>query len=586
MTIWNTSCTVRCGFKIRTVTAPTQSVALDMISAAPRCPPPGDRWSPKTFSSRLNREMEASTSAEETKKSGEAATEAKTEGKPRPAPETEKAPRSRKVEQTSDGLAVAMAAAPVQVAPIVQTPVPDLTGSLPSPKPDRAAASDEVTLNRTSVLPMQEPVLREAALVGRDDVSQSLSPSLVSRKVAQEPFSIAERKTGKDRAEDLAAENRASKTDATPTVVPPPSIPDCGIFLDLPQRSPLRYVPSTDLLPSVATGRHVLSAIGAESAPAAKSPRDWAPQEHAQSPGLAVTDPNTITDRGADPTANQAQPALAHLQMVPDAHRPNSDDGMQSSSASPGQEPKAKVSVSEKQNAVASAPIPSAHSHGGEVSSSENNATSKAPPHPEDSVPAVVVAAVPRVGAQIAKPLAAESDGGGPGVFGQTPPPTSNPQTASASARSDSLRSGEVNPASSPPDVALLHAARLVQNGNDSEMRIGLRTENFGAVQVHTTVSEKQVEVALGSERGDLHGLVASDLPSLQTSLQQHDLRLQHVRTLEQSSLEQNFFGHSSGSRQQQHFARPDSKFAEEHERGEAAENEAFPARRSLSIRA
>ena len=118
-------------------------------------------------------------------------------------------------------------------------------------------------------------------------------------------------------------------------------------------------------------------------------------------------------------------------------------------------------------------------------------------------------------------------------------------------------------------------------------MRVGLRTESFGAVQVHTTVSEKQIEVALGSERGDLRALITSDLPSLQTSLQQHDLRLQHVRALEHASPEQNPSDHSSGSRgHQQHFDRPDSRPSDERQPDKDGENEVFSASRGLSIRA
>jgi len=81
------------------------------------------------------------------------------------------------------------------------------------------------------------------------------------------------------------------------------------------------------------------------------------------------------------------------------------------------------------------------------------------------------------------------------------------------------------------PEPAQVPVLRILHNPSQSEMHVGFRTESFGAVDVHTTISEKQVEVALGSERGDLKGFMASELPALQSNLQQHDLRLQSLRT-------------------------------------------------------
>jgi len=86
--------------------------------------------------------------------------------------------------------------------------------------------------------------------------------------------------------------------------------------------------------------------------------------------------------------------------------------------------------------------------------------------------------------------------------------------------------------ASHPEASAPVQSARIFHNVNQSEMQVGLRTDTFGAVQVRTSISEKQVEVALGSERGDLTGFMTSELPTLQSNLQQHDLRLQHLRTI------------------------------------------------------
>lgn len=86
--------------------------------------------------------------------------------------------------------------------------------------------------------------------------------------------------------------------------------------------------------------------------------------------------------------------------------------------------------------------------------------------------------------------------------------------------------------AAAPREIAPVQVARIFHGLDQSQMHVGLRTESFGAVEVRTSISDKQVEIALGSERGDLKGFMASELPILQNNLQQHDLRLQTLRTV------------------------------------------------------
>jgi len=60
-------------------------------------------------------------------------------------------------------------------------------------------------------------------------------------------------------------------------------------------------------------------------------------------------------------------------------------------------------------------------------------------------------------------------------------------------------------------------------------MRIGLNTSAFGNVEVRTVVHANDVGVLIGSEKGDLRSLLANELPSIASTLQQHDLRLNQV---------------------------------------------------------
>ena len=95
---------------------------------------------------------------------------------------------------------------------------------------------------------------------------------------------------------------------------------------------------------------------------------------------------------------------------------------------------------------------------------------------------------------------------------------------------------------SEPPSAAVVQTARMIENIGQSEMHIGLRTQAFGSVEVHTALREAQLGLAVSSERGDLRSLLQSDVPALQNALQQHDLRFENIRFLQTGT------GHSPNS--------------------------------------
>jgi hypothetical protein len=135
---------------------------------------------------------------------------------------------------------------------------------------------------------------------------------------------------------------------------------------------------------------------------------------------------------------------------------------------------------------------------------------------------------------------------------------TAQPSTI-APTQSNSTPAGTANTDAKVPDASPIqtspatqvHSARIIQSGDQIEMRLGLRTETFGAVQVHTTVSNKQVDVSLGSERGDLRASLSPELPALQSTLQQHGMRLEQVRALAQLTGGQADVFSGSGNRHQ-----------------------------------
>jgi hypothetical protein len=86
------------------------------------------------------------------------------------------------------------------------------------------------------------------------------------------------------------------------------------------------------------------------------------------------------------------------------------------------------------------------------------------------------------------------------------------------------------------PIFGQVNIARIVSGLSQSEMHIGLRTQAFGTVEVHTTVRDSQIGLTLGSEKGDLRNVLAPEIGSMQSSLRQQDLHLESIRFLENSA--------------------------------------------------
>jgi hypothetical protein len=88
-------------------------------------------------------------------------------------------------------------------------------------------------------------------------------------------------------------------------------------------------------------------------------------------------------------------------------------------------------------------------------------------------------------------------------------------------------------------------AARIVERIGAAEMHIGLRTQAFGTVDVHTAVRDTQLGLAVNSERGDLHGFLSPEVPTLQTTLRQHDLHFETIKFIQQGSSSSGFSGNA-----------------------------------------
>jgi hypothetical protein len=140
-------------------------------------------------------------------------------------------------------------------------------------------------------------------------------------------------------------------------------------------------------------------------------------------------------------------------------------------------------------------------------------AVGSAAPIPIPTPPPLSTLVTPAMPVQPAVPATAAQ----PGPTGQASPP---------SPPSGPAPPAQVLPAPSPGPVQLAQIANRV---GQSEMRIGMTTSAFGSVEVRTTVHASDVGVLIGSEKGDLRGLLASEMPGIASTLQQQNLRLNSV---------------------------------------------------------
>jgi hypothetical protein len=90
----------------------------------------------------------------------------------------------------------------------------------------------------------------------------------------------------------------------------------------------------------------------------------------------------------------------------------------------------------------------------------------------------------------------------------------------------------------------------MVNRIGQSEMRIGMNTSAFGSVEVRTVVHASDVGLIIGSEKGDLRGMLTNEMPGISNSLQQQNLKLNSVNFMEGSAFSNT--GSGSGSPQQQ----------------------------------
>ena len=79
-------------------------------------------------------------------------------------------------------------------------------------------------------------------------------------------------------------------------------------------------------------------------------------------------------------------------------------------------------------------------------------------------------------------------------------------------------------PGTSLPVV--VQSARLANHLNESQVRVGLNTRDFGNIELQTTISQDRVGARITTGHAELRAAILSDVPSLEKAIGQHHLRL------------------------------------------------------------
>ena len=90
---------------------------------------------------------------------------------------------------------------------------------------------------------------------------------------------------------------------------------------------------------------------------------------------------------------------------------------------------------------------------------------------------------------------------------------------------------------------AKVNTARLVQGIHDSEMRVGVRSGEFGDISIHTSMSRSAISAQISVEHGELAKMIAASLPELRSVLGSRDQLEVRVAMHEQVSPQMDMSG-------------------------------------------
>lgn len=204
---------------------------------------------------------------------------------------------------------------------------------------------------------------------------------------------------------------------------------------------------------------------------------------------------------------------------------------------------------------------------------SASQAASQPGQHPQsDSVQTTIVAARP-VDGTVAQALAIPVHAAG----------ADSPSTrdTAASASSAPLHSQESKNLAEQPDnvpvagTPTINTAKLVQSMNESEMRLGMHSAEFGDISIRTSVSQQQVQAQINVDHTELGSAISAHIPSLEAKL---GIDFGIHASVEVNQLGSSFHGGQGQSSQQGQHLFTSSVAATEIAPANGAEGLAFPA--------
>ena len=110
----------------------------------------------------------------------------------------------------------------------------------------------------------------------------------------------------------------------------------------------------------------------------------------------------------------------------------------------------------------------------------------------------------------------------------QAPPHNGNDNGAVSNGTATPAAAGNLpRPADSvAPAPVLVQSARILEHIGQTEMRVGMNTADFGNLELRASVSQDQVGASIATAHAELRAALIAEMPSLERSLDQHQLRI------------------------------------------------------------
>ena len=143
-----------------------------------------------------------------------------------------------------------------------------------------------------------------------------------------------------------------------------------------------------------------------------------------------------------------------------------------------------------------------------------------------------------------------------------------------SSAASENLPSEPLNPAGTAGAPGI-NSARLIQSMNETEMRVGMRSTEFGDISIRTMVTQQQVQAQISVDHSELSNVLSAHIPAIQAKFG-NELGLHATVEVSQSGM--SFTGDRGQSSPQQQ-PRSFTQSVSTHGAGAIVENDPLPLR-------